>query len=226
MDMPKLAENDRPIRIIVADDHPVVLDGLVAILETQKDFQVVAQSSNGKELVGQVEDLQPDIVLLDLEMPEMDGVAALHELRGKQSPVPVLVFTAYDSDDRILNAVQAGAKGYLLKGAPREEIFRAIRVVSQGGSTLEPLVASRLMQHIAGEAQGGQSQSLVESMTTRELEVLQLVARGLTNKEIAAQLVVTERTVKFHVSSILRKLAAGNRTEAVRSAINLGLIQL
>lgn len=214
------------IRILVADDHPVVRDGLVTMLNTQEDFQVVGQSSNGAETVKQAVQLRPDVVLMDLEMPQMDGVEALRRIRASQADAKVIVFTAFDTDERILNAVQAGARGYLLKGAPREEIFKAIRVVGQGGSLLEPVVATKLMRQVAHNEQPENQHALLEPLTSREKEVLHLLAQGMTNKEIASELFITERTVKFHVSSILRKLDRGNRTEAVRTALELGLVEL
>src|SRR4051812_32169790 len=175
------------IRILVADDHPVVLDGLVAILSTQPDFEIVGTASNGLEVVAQAEALHPDVLLLDLEMPQMDGVEALKTMRGQGIIVRVIVFTAFDTDERILGAVQAGAEGYLLKGAPREELFEAIRVVNGGGSLLQPIVMSKLLRHISQREDG---KSSAEPLSPREHEVLQLMARGLQNKEIAAQLVI------------------------------------
>lgn len=210
------------IRILVADDHPIVRDGLVAILGTQADFEVIGTASNGLEVVDLVERLRPDVLLLDLEMPEMDGVQALQTLQAHGIDTKVIVFTAFDTDERILGAVQAGAQGYLLKGAPREELFDAIRVVHEGGSLLQPIVMSKLLRHIS---QRDEDRSQVEPLSPREHEVLVLMARGLQNKEIAAELVISERTVKFHVSSILSKLGAGNRTEAVTMALQQGLIE-
>jgi DNA-binding NarL/FixJ family response regulator len=203
------------IRILVADDHPVVRDGLVAMLGTQADFEIAGEATTGLEVIEQVAALAPDVVLLDLEMPGIDGVEVLGRLRQEKREVGVIVFTAFDSDDRIVSAVRAGARGYLLKGAPRAEIFKAIRTVHAGGSLLQPLVASKLLRQLSHE---------YEPLTPRELEVLALVARGKQNKEIAAELVITERTVKFYVSSILAKLGAGNRTEAVAIAAQRGLI--
>lgn len=214
------------IRILVADDHPVVRDGLIAMLSTQADFQIAGSASNGSEVVERTVELQPDILLLDLEMPEIDGVEALRQLRSLHPEIKVLVFTAFDTDERILGAVRAGARGYLLKGAPREEIFSAIRIISQGGSLLQPVVAKKLMQQVAEEGHTEQERGLIEPLTPREQDVLQLLARGMTNKEIASELVITERTVKFHVSSILRKMEKGNRTEAVRRAVELGLVKI
>jgi DNA-binding NarL/FixJ family response regulator len=210
-----------PIRILIADDHPVVRDGLVAILGTQPDFAVVGEAGNGRDAIARVEATQPDVVLLDLEMPDMDGVEALRHLRAAQPTLPVLVFTAFDTDERILTAVQAGARGYLLKGVPRQELFNAIRVVYSGGSLLQPVIASKLMRQVSQE-----KETPVVELTPREQEVLQELAAGLQNKEIAARLFIAERTVKFHVSAILSKLNVGNRTEAVAVAAQHGLIQL
>lgn len=210
------------IHILVADDHPVVRDGLVLMLGTQPDFEVVAEASNGKQVIQLTKQHTPDVILLDLEMPELDGVEALKVLREECPDVRVLVFTAFDTDERIVGAVKAGAKGYLLKGAPRQDVFNAIRVISQGGSLLQPVVASKLMHHMSNQT----SDKLVESLTEREGQVLDLLAQGMTNKEIASDLVITERTVKFHISSILGKLGAGNRTEAVTIAVQRGLVDL
>jgi DNA-binding NarL/FixJ family response regulator len=211
------------IRILVADDHPVVRDGLIAILSTQADFEIVGKASTGVEAIAQAAALNPDVLLLDLEMPEMDGVEALRHLRDAHSPVRAIVFTAFDTDERIVGAVQAGAQGYLLKGVPREEIFNAIRVVHAGGSLLQPIVASKLLRQVIKDHNGHSSP---DALTPREQNVLQLLAQGLQNKEIAAELVITERTVKFYVSSILSKLGAGNRTEAVTLAVQRGLVKL
>lgn len=211
-----------PIRILVADDHPIVRDGLIAILGTQPDFEVVGKAADGLETLHEVERLVPDVLLLDLEMPHLDGVQTLRRLHESGATVRVIVFTAFDTDERIVGAVQAGAQGYLLKGAPREEVFNAIRVVNAGGSLLQPVVASRLLRQVAA----GDSAPNPDALTPREHNVLQLLAQGLQNKEIAAELVITERTVKFYVSSILSKLGAGNRTEAVTIAVQRGLVKL
>jgi NarL family two-component system response regulator LiaR len=212
------------IRILIADDHPVVRDGLAAMLSTQPDFNVVAQAASGLEAIHKADSYQPDIILMDLEMPDMDGVQALQQLRIHQPDIQVLVFTAFDTDERILSAVQAGAKGYLLKGAPRDELFKAIRVISEGGSLLQPVIASKLLKHISKVP--GEIEDIRASLTEREAEVLKHLAKGMTNREIAESLVITERTVKFHVSAILTKLGASNRTEAVTIAAQLHLIDL
>jgi DNA-binding NarL/FixJ family response regulator len=209
------------IRILVADDHPMLREGLVAVLGTQPDFEVVGEAANGSEVVRLTERLDPDVILLDLEMPEVDGVAALKGLREAGSGARTIVFTAYDTDERILSALRAGARGYLLKGASRGEIFEAIRTVQSGGSLLQPAVTSRLLERI----ERGDGGALSNNLTSRELEVLALLARGRKNSEIATTLFIGERTVKFHVSSILDKLGAGNRTEAARIALQRGLVE-
>jgi two-component system, NarL family, response regulator LiaR len=226
------------IRILLADDHPIVREGLRAVLETQADFQVIAEAARGDEALRLALTLQPDVLLLDLEMPIMDGVETIRRLRQQQPAARIIVFTAFDNDERIIHAVQAGANGYLLKGAPREEIFKAIRITMDGGSLLQPVVASKLLRHMGHQPPVASSQSSFshhmtaqrvppyEALTERELEVLNLLAQGMPNKEIAAQLVISERTAKFHVSSIMGKLGATNRTEAVSLAAQKGLITL
>ena len=205
------------IRILVADDHPVVRDGLVAILSTQADFAVVGEAGDGATALAQVHATQPDVLLLDLAMPSVDGVAVLQQLGQTNSPTRVLVFTAFDTDERILGAIRAGAQGYLLKGALRDELFSAIRTIHAGGSTLQPIIASKLMRQV-------QTPNNIV-LSERETAVLRPIAAGLPNKLIAAQLTITQRTVKFHVSAILAKLGADNRTEAVALARSRGLIR-
>ena len=231
------------IRILLADDHPIVREGLRAVLETQPDFEVVGtpqQAASGDEALRLALQLRPDILLLDLEMPVMDGVETIRRLRqqpqqsqasgsrDRQVSPRIIVFTAFDNDERIIAALEAGANGYLLKGAPREEIFNAIRITMQGGSLLQPLIASKLLRHVGhySERATTTAPALLEPLTERELEVLALLAQGMPNKEIAARLVISERTAKFHVSSIMGKLGATNRTEAVSLAAQKGLITL
>lgn len=229
------------IRILLADDHPIVREGLRAVLETQPDFEVIGtpqQAASGDEALRLALELHPDILLLDLEMPVMDGVETIRRLRQQTNSAQsqrdgayprIIVFTAFDNDERIIAALAAGANGYLLKGAPREDIFNAIRVTMQGGSLLQPVVASKLLRHIGQQTTSRPStyqQPPYEALTERELEVLALLAQGMPNKEIAAHLVISERTAKFHVSSIMGKLGATNRTEAVALAAQRGLITL
>jgi two-component system, NarL family, response regulator LiaR len=210
------------------DDHPVVRDGLNAVLETQPDFEVVGEAGDGQEAVAQVESLRPDVVLLDLDMPVLDGLGALRQIMEQHPETKVIIFTVFDTDERILTAVQSGAQGYLLKGdAPRNEIFRAVRTVYQGGALLQPVVAGKLLRQVQTQTnQAASSQPTIEDLTEREQDVLELIGQGMANKEIAQRLVISERTVKFHVSAILAKLGAGNRTEATRIAAQRGLIKL
>ena len=230
------------IRILLADDHPIVREGLRAVLETQPDFEVVGtpkQAASGDEALQLAMELQPDILLLDLEMPVMDGVETIRRLRQQLRLEPgrgdgfrprIIVFTAFDNDERIIAALATGANGYLLKGAPREDIFSAIRITMQGGSLLQPVVASKLLRHVGQQtlsaSSASQQSASYETLTERELEVLGLLAQGMPNKEIAAHLIISERTAKFHVSSIMGKLGATNRTEAVSLAAQRGLISL
>src|SRR2546421_9611647 len=237
--VPWPGKNMDKIRILLADDHPILREGLRAVLETQPDFEVIAEAVNGLEAMQLSLSLQPDILLPDLEMPLLDGVETIRRLRQQQPQFRIIVFTAFDNDERIIHAVQAGANGYLLKEAPRDQIFSAIRITMAGGSLLQPVVASKLLRHMGHQsgtgaigAQGtaythsAQHTPPYEPLTERELEVLNLLAQGMPNKEIASQLVISERTAKFHVSSIMGKLGATNRTEAVSLAAQKGLITL
>jgi DNA-binding NarL/FixJ family response regulator len=208
------------ITILVADDHPIVCDGLTAVLSTQPDFAVVGAAYTGTQAIEQTVALRPDILLLDLAMPDLSGVEVLGRVHEYSLPTRAIVFTAYDTDERIVSAVRAGAQGYLLKGTPREELFRAIRVVHAGGSLLEPLVATKLLRQVRQPAHAG------GALTARERDVLDLLAQGSPNKLIARALGISERTVKFHVTAILHKLNAENRTEAVTLAAQHGLIHL
>ena len=196
------------VRILVTDDHPVVRAGLSGMLSGEPDFEVVGEAQNGKEAVAFVGELKPDVVLMDLRMPEMDGVTAIGHIKSDHPDVHILVLTTYETDADILRAIETGATGYLLKDTPREELFGAIRTVAQGQSPLAPGVAARLMQRVRDPEE--------EGLSTREIEVLELVAHGTSNKEIAKQLWVSETTVKSHMLHIFDKLGV---TEALKRGI-------
>jgi DNA-binding NarL/FixJ family response regulator len=205
------------IRVAVVDDHPIVRQGLVAALEDEPDLEVVGAAGSAEEALTLVARHRPDVVLLDLELPEMGGIEAIPHLIEADPAVRVLVFTAYDTEERVHGALRAGAKGYLLKGATAEEIASSIRIVAGGGSALAPRVAAKLVDDLSG-LRGA------EPLTPREREVLRLIAEGLPTKQIARALSISERTVKFHSTSLLRKLGAENRAQAVALAAQRGLL--
>lgn len=213
------------IRIMIVDDHPIVREGLVAVLKRDEDFEVVGEAPDGKTAVRRALSLKPDVMLMDLRMPEMGGVEAMRKIREADPSIKFLVLTTYDTDEHIVGALEAGASGYLLKDAPREELFTAIRTVARGEALLQPRVAARLIQHMTGQTAKTATGS-EEELSPREIEVLQLVARGQANKEIAAQLTITEATVKTHLAHIFQKLAVNDRTEAVTAALQRGIIRL
>ncbi|MBI4504760.1 MAG: response regulator transcription factor [Chloroflexi bacterium] len=210
-------------RVLIVDDHPVVREGLSAMLSVQPDFEVVGEAGDGATAISMASELRPEVILMDLALPDMDGAEAIRRIRQADPAMRIVVLTAYDTDERIVEAVQAGAQGYLLKGAPREELFTALRVVHEGGSLLHPSIASRLLARVSQLLDHEQP---VEPLTEREMEVLQLMAHGARNKNIASQLCITERTVKFHVAAIFQKLEAHSRTEALAKAVQRGLVHL
>jgi DNA-binding NarL/FixJ family response regulator len=207
-----------PIRIVIADDHPIFRAGLLGLLSAQPEFQVVGEAANGREAVSVVRHAAPDVLLVDLQMPELDGVGAIREIRDVAPGTRILVLTTYDSDGDILRAVEAGATGYLLKDTPREELFRAIRATARGDSVLSPSVASKLL----GRARG----PVERALSARELEVLTLVARGVSNKIIGKELRISEATVKTHLIHIFAKLGVDDRTAAVTAAMERGMLRL
>jgi len=207
-----------PIRLLIADDHPVVRDGLRAMLATQPDMELVGEAATGTEAVTQARALRPDVVLMDLQMPGLDGPGAIATLREQAPEVRVLVLTTYGTDADITRAVDAGATGYLLKDAPREQLFAAIRSAARGESVLSPSVATRVLGRMRAPAE--------EALSPRELEILQAVARGLSNKDIGRQLYVSEATVKTHLLRVFSKLGVDDRTAAVTVALERGIIRL
>ncbi len=206
------------IKILIADDHTIVRAGIRQLLETQTDFEVIADVENGRDAVEQVTRLNPTVVLMDLRMPEMDGVQAISQIKAQHPETNILVLTTYDTDADIVRAVDAGATGYLLKDVPREELFRAVRATAKGETVLASSVAARLM----GKVRSGGDKAL----TAREINVLLLVARGATNQEVAESLHISKATVKSHLIQICNKLGVSDRTAAVTTAIERGIIRL
>ena len=208
----------KPIRVLLVDDHPVVRAGIEGILNSQPDIEVVGEASDGMEALHLNRALQPDVILMDLQMPAMDGVTAIKAIREQANPPYILVLTTYDTDADIVQAIQAGATGYLLKDTPREDIFAAVRQVAKGESVLTPVVASRLMARMRAPAE--------EQLSERELEVLALVAQGHSNQDIARQLHISKATVKTHLIHIYGKLGVSDRTAAVTTALEKGILRL
>jgi DNA-binding NarL/FixJ family response regulator len=218
-----------PTRIVVADDHEVVRGGFAALLDTQQDFTVVGVASDGEEAVRLCTQLRPDVVLMDVRMPVMDGIDATRRLVGASPGSSVIILTTFDLDEYVYDALRAGASGFLLKDVTAERLFDAVRVVAAGDALLAPTVTRRLIGafarlRLAPEAPAGARLAPLASLTPRETEVLRLVAEGLSNTEIAARLVVTDETVKTHVSRMLSKLGLRDRTQAVVTAYESGLV--
>jgi two-component system NarL family response regulator len=203
------------IRLLIADDHALILEGLAATIGRQNDMTVVAKASNGREAVELWKTHRPDVLLLDLRMPTLNGVGVIKELRDLDISARVIVHTTYDTDEEIYQAIRAGAKGYLLKDAPLEELLDSIRRVHTGETCIPPALGAKLASHVSGE-----------TLTSREVDVLKLLARGRSNKEIGTDLFISETTVKTHVRSIFGKLSVMSRTEAIAAANRRGLIQL
>lgn len=206
------------IRLLIVDDHPVVRAGLVGMLAGWPEFVVVGEAVDGVEALQKCIELHPDVVLMDLRMPRMDGVTAIEHIRRQWPEVHVLVLTTYDTDADILRAIEAGATGYLLKDAPREELYRAIRAAARGETVLAPPVATKLMARMRHPGE--------ERLSARELEILTLVAQGKSNKEIARHLHISQATVKSHLLNIYEKLGVSDRTAAVTESLKRGYIRL
>ncbi len=211
------------IKVLVVDDHTIVRYGLRCLIEEQEDFTIVGEASNGLEAVECARELQPDIILMDLRMPELDGLEAMRRIRDQNPGPKIIVLTTYESDDYIFEAIDAGAKGYLLKDAPREELFRALRAVHRGESHIDSNVTTRVLNRLAQLSHQAAGNDLPSE---RELEVLRLMATGATNKEIAATLVISAGTARTHVAHLLKKLDSRDRTQAVTKAMQRGIISL
>jgi DNA-binding NarL/FixJ family response regulator len=203
------------VKVYIVDDHPVVRLGLRTMLDSEEHISVVGMAGTAREAITEVEQMSPDVVLMDLRMPEMEGTEAIVELRREHPDINILVLTNYESDEYILRALQAGARGYLLKSTPQDEIVKAVEMVARNERCIPERIAKRLLDSIGREA-----------LSQRELEVLILVAKGLTNKEIAQRLYISDKTARNHVASCLEKLHASDRTEAATTAIARGLIRI
>jgi DNA-binding NarL/FixJ family response regulator len=213
------------IRVLLADDERLVRAGFRMILKAEPDIEVAGEAGDGREAIAKAERLAPDVVLMDIRMPGVDGIEATRRITARENAPRVLVLTTFDLDEYVFEALRAGASAFLLKDAPEHQLLAAIRVVADGGSLFAPTVTRRLVEQFSQRASTTAAAPALEELTTRELEVLQLVARGLTNAEIAAELVVSEHTTKSHVATILRKLELRNRVQAVVLAYESGLVR-
>jgi len=211
------------IKILIVDDHPIVRQGLAAVLEQEDDFIVVGQAADGVEAVERARALAPNIILMDLQMPRMDGVEAITQILGGGMETGIIILTTYDTDDYIFRGIEAGARGYLLKDSPPEDVIKAIRTVSQGESLIQPRVATRLLDRLGQLSRPPAPES---TLSQREVEVLQLLATGAANKQIASELSIGRSTVKTHIVRIFNKLGVNGRTEAVTEGVKKKLIQL
>ena len=211
------------IRILIADDHAIVREGLRALIDAKPNMEIVGEAADGIEAVLKTRSLQPDVILLDLVMPRMDGIEAIREIKRENPNARILVITSFAEDERVFPAIKAGALGYLLKDSSPQELLHAIRDVYQGRSSLHTTIALKLIRELSRPSDLPPTE---EPLTEREVEVLRLVAQGLTNQEIAEKLVISERTVGTHVSNILEKLHLANRTQAELYALREGLASL
>ncbi len=210
------------MKVLICDDQAIIRDGLEMLLKLEKDVEVVGQAQDGAEAVEQTAQHQPDLVLMDLKMPGMNGIEATRQIRARWPAIKVLVLTTYDDDEWVFDAIRAGASGYLLKDTPREEVIKAIRGTVEGKSFVDPAVAGKLMGQVAGQ-QAQPASLITDKLTGREVDVLRLLARGLTNANIAARLHLSEGTVRNHISAIFAKLDVSDRTQAAVIAIHHGL---
>ena len=215
-----LAEN---IRVLIVDDHDIVREGQRALINTEPGMEVIGEARNGIEAVELAEKLQPDVILLDLQMPKKDGIVASEEIKKGNPEARILVLTSFAEDDRVFAAIKAGAMGYLLKDSSPHKILQSIREVFHGVTSIEPRIASKLMREIQRTSNAPPTE---EPLTIREMEVIRRIAEGLSNQEIAERLVISERTVRTHVTNILGKLHLANRTQAALYALREGLTDL
>ena len=219
-----------PTRIVIVDDHQLVREGLRDLLEDALDIEVVGEAANGQEALLLCSRLKPDLVLMDVRMPEMDGLVATREIKQRYPEISVMMVTMHENPDYLLEALKAGAAGYVLKDGLRQEVVTAVRRVREGESSLDPELAARLLRRLATEGGGSMEAppadgSLTHALTPRELEVLGLVQRGRSNREVAEELFISRGTVKRHVENIMAKLGVSDRTQAVVKALQLGILE-
>ncbi|MGE5264803.1 MAG: response regulator [Acidobacteriota bacterium] len=215
----------KPIRVLIADDHLIVREGLQLIMETADEFELVGEAADGAQAVRLANKLKPDVILMDLQMPNVDGLTAIAQIRAQQPDIAIVILTTYNEDDRMIRGLRAGARGYLLKDTDRETLLNTIRAAARGETLLKPEIMARVLAHAdsaptvaPARIPGG------TELTEREKQVLRLLVRGAQNKEIAFQLNITERTVKAHLASIFNRLGVNSRTEAAALAVRMGLV--
>lgn len=214
------------IRVLIADDHTLVRDGTRRILEAEKDLEVVAEASNGEEAVALTSSLRPDVAIIDIAMPVLDGIEVTRQIKALYPATAVLILTAHDNDQFIYKLLEAGAAGYLLKSVRSQELVDAVRALHAGESVLHPAIARKVLNYFASPSGRDKKQGRSETLTQRELDILKLVTKGLSNKEIANELSLSARTVQRHLESIFNKLQVGSRTEAVVRALKEGWVTL
>jgi two-component system, NarL family, response regulator YdfI len=223
--MSKVAAESESIRVLIADDHLIVREGLRLILETAEEFELVGEAADGAQAVQLADELKPDVILMDLQMPRLDGLAAIEQIRAQQPDSAIVILTTYNEDERMIRGLRAGARGYLLKDTDRETLLNAIRAAARGETLLKPDIMARVLAHAdAAPAPASARAPVTTELTERERQVLRLIVRGAQNKEIASQLNITERTVKAHLASIFNRLGVNSRTEAAAVAVRLGLV--